>query len=205
MAALGSNMKGRAKRAKEIVDKAKSPPGKPMVKPGQVKLDKKPALKPKAIKVAKKQESKPKATRVAKKHESKQELVKAPKKKERKIIAKAGTNAKNGLRNARLILEPSKRKKIRKIKVILEGELNINNVDEFRLQIEPVFKDYDFIDFRQQEVTSLDLPHIQLMYYFQNHFKKSKTVTIDSNLSVELKKIIVNAGFEELMFIPKLV
>ena len=215
MAALGSNMKGRAKMAKEVADKAK---GKSGAKPGRVKLDKKRALKPKAVQVAKKQELKPKAAQVAKKQElkpkaakiakkqvSKQELVKATKKKEKKSVDQVGSTSKKGLRNARLVLEPSKRKKIRKIKVILEGELTINNVDEFRLQIEPVFKDYDFIDFRQQEVTSLDLPHIQLMYYFQNHFKKSKTVTIDSNLSVDLKKVIVNAGFEELMFIPKLV
>ncbi|MEQ9403810.1 MAG: hypothetical protein RIM99_09510 [Cyclobacteriaceae bacterium] len=113
---------------------------------------------------------------------------------------------KSGLRAAQFILEPSKRKKIRKTKVIMEGELTINNVDTFMELINPIFKDYDFVDFFLREVTSLDLSHIQMLYYYQNHhIKKGKTVTIDADLKSDLKKIIVSAGFKELMFIPKLV
>ena len=110
------------------------------------------------------------------------------------------------LRNAQLILEPSKRKKIRKIRVIMQGDLNINNVDAFRSEILPLFDQYDYIDFLQREVTSLDLCHIQLLYNFQAApGLKGKTVTVDSDVSGDVKKLIVNAGFKELMFIPKLV
>lgn len=110
------------------------------------------------------------------------------------------------LRNAKLILEPSKRKKIRKTKVVLEGDLSINNVDAFMSQIEPIFDDYDYVDFYQREVTALDLCHIQMLYYFKNHpTRKGKTVTINSELSTDLKKVVTNAGFKEFMFIPKLV
>ncbi len=113
---------------------------------------------------------------------------------------------KQTLRNAQLILEPSKRRKIRKTKVILEGDLTINNVDAFMSQIEPIFDDYDYVDFFQREVTALDLCHIQMLYYFQNHpNRKGKTVTVNSELSADLKKVVTNAGFKEFMFIPKLV
>ncbi|MEP5612535.1 MAG: hypothetical protein ABJP45_09815, partial [Cyclobacteriaceae bacterium] len=110
------------------------------------------------------------------------------------------------LRNAKLILEPSKRKKIRKTKVILEGDLNINNVDAFMLEIEPIFDDYDFVDFFQREVTSIDLSHIQMLNYFKNHpARKGKTVTINSDVSPEMKKMVITVGFKDLLFIPKLV
>jgi anti-anti-sigma regulatory factor len=110
------------------------------------------------------------------------------------------------LRNANLILEPSLRKKIKKTKVILEGDLNINNVDAFVSLIEPIFNDYDYVDFYQREVTSLDLSHIQMLYHFQNSSQlKGKVVTVDSELNPELKRVIINAGFKEFMFIPKLV
>lgn len=114
--------------------------------------------------------------------------------------------APNILRDAKLIIEPSKRKKIRKTKVIMEGDLNINNVDSFVQQVLPLFDNYDFVDFFLREVSSLDLCYIQMLYHFQvDQGKKGKTVTIDADLSTDFKKVIVNTGLKELMFIPKLV
>ena len=108
--------------------------------------------------------------------------------------------------SADLILEPSKRKKIRKTRVFLEGELTINNVEGFIQRIHPIFESYDYVDFYLRKVTSLDLCFVQMLYHMQQSYgKKQKNVTIDSELSSDLKKIIVHAGFEELMFIPKLV
>ncbi len=110
------------------------------------------------------------------------------------------------LRDALITLKPSKRKTIRKIKVILSGTLNITNVDQARESLLPVFEHFDYVDFHLQEIAALDLSFIQLLYHFKYGFsKKGKHVTIDSDLTGESRKIIVHAGFEELMFIPKLV
>ena len=109
------------------------------------------------------------------------------------------------LQKAALILEPSKRKKIRKTKVILEGELGIKNAAAFQKKIIPVFDDYDYVDFFLKDVTVLDLSYIQMLYYLKKHFQNhGKVIKIDSALSAEVKKIVVRAGFEELMFVPKL-
>ncbi len=149
-----------------------------------------------------------KSIKATSKQKTDDKRVKSPPKDQRveKKSATIKKEVKQNLRNAKLILEPSKRKKIRKTKVFLEGDLNINNVDAFMSQIEPIFDDYDFIDFFQREVTSLDLCHMQMLYYFQNHpTRKGKTVTVDSDLPSDLKKVVTNAGFKEFMFIPKLV
>lgn len=110
------------------------------------------------------------------------------------------------MRDAKISLHPSKRKTIRKIKLILSGTLNITNVDQARSSLLPVFENFDYLDFQLKEVSSLDLSFIQLLYHFKYSFaQKGKNVTIDSELTGESRKIIVHAGFEELMFIPKLV
>ena len=178
-----------AKVTKKAVTKVVAKASKKISKPPIAESDKAAVASKKKLSVAQEQSKKPTAT--AQKSKSKP----TP-----KVADKAA------LRNASIIIEPSKRRKIRKTKVILEGELTINNVDAFMQQIDPIFEDYDYIDFFQRDVTSLDLSHIQMLRHFQNHpTKKSKTVTINSELPTEMKKLMINAGFKELLFIPKLV
>ena len=196
MAALGSNMKAR--------NQDKPEPEKSTNKKKKATSKKAGTVKAKTVKKtsAQKEVAKPVAKKKATKTPAKESKVKA---KEVSSAPQPKIDVPK-LRNAKLILEPSKRKKIRKIRVILEGDLTINNVDAFKTEIEPVFNDFDFVDFLHRDVTSLDLCHIQLMYQIQQHYEtKSKTVTIDADLPTDLKKVVVNAGFKELMFIPKLV
>ena len=110
------------------------------------------------------------------------------------------------LRDALISLHPSKRKTIKKIKIVLSGSLGINNLDQSIEGLLPVFDQFDYLDFQLKEITTLDLSYIQLLYHFKSTYADNgKTVTIYSDLSNDLRKIIVHAGFEELMFIPKLV
>ncbi|MEP1093497.1 MAG: hypothetical protein ABJG78_00210 [Cyclobacteriaceae bacterium] len=221
MAALGNNMGNRVKAENSSKEKPRKKVAKPTAKVSVKKVAVKPAKntsrsKKEPVATAKKAESKPiKALTKEKKRVSTAKKVSAPKKQKKiaaevKPVPKKGSAKSSGkkpsLRNAKLILEPSMRKKIRKTKVILEGDLNINNVDAFMLEIEPIFDDYDFVDFFQREVTSIDLSHIQMLNYFKNYpVKKGKTVTINSDVSPEMKKMVITAGFKELLFIPKLV
>lgn len=224
MAALGTNMGKKpekkseslvVKKPKKKVVKAKAKePKKATVKPQAqkstkkvVKQTKKVAAKPSVSKkpIAAKASAKPKESKPTKAQKPVKAKATTPSKAKAESAPKKGEQ-KRKLRNATLILEPSKRKKIRKTKVILEGDLSINNVDAFMSQIEPIFDDYDYVDFFQREVTTLDLCHVQMLYYFQNHpTRKGKTVTVNSELPTDLKKVVTNAGFKEFMFIPKLV
>lgn len=185
-------MKGKKEKQEIPVEPAKAKK-EPPKKRKQAKKSVSKAATPKPV------AAKPKTEEIKPVDKIEQELVKAePRKVETKILI--------DLKNAEIILEPSKRKKIRKIRVFVEGELTINNVDGFIQRIHLVFDDYDYVDFFLRKVVSLDLCFIQMLYHMKKSYaKKKKEVTIDSKLSSDLKKIIVQAGFEELMFIPKLV
>ena len=110
------------------------------------------------------------------------------------------------LKGATITLQPSKRRTIRKIKVTLSGGLSINVAQEFLSAITPIFDKFDYIDFYLKDIQSLDLSVIQVLYHLNVHYaSQEKHVTIDGDLHGDIRKIIVHAGFEELMFIPKLV
>lgn len=223
-------MKGRAEgtpadTAKTKKKQAKKLASKPLVskvlKEKKVKKGKEIAVKPAGVKEVKakkvvekklvakpapKKQSKAKSSTLKKVVENAAPKKEAANKRVLETKAKVSSEPQLKLRNAVLIVEPSKRRKIRKTKVVMEGDLNINNVDAYIQQVKPLFEDYDFIDFFLREATSLDLCHLQMLYYFQNHFaKQGKTVTVDADLTPDFRKIIINNGFKEFMFIPKLV
>ncbi len=110
------------------------------------------------------------------------------------------------LNSATISFKPSLRKTVKKIKVILEGNLSINNSKAFIKQIQPVFEDFEKIDFHLTQVESIDLSFIQSLYHLKMlHEQDGKEVTIDSEISGDLKSMVINSGFEDLLFIPKLV
>jgi len=110
------------------------------------------------------------------------------------------------LNSATISFKPSLRKTVKKIKVILEGNLSINNSKAFIKQIQPVFEDFEKIDFHLTQVESIDLSFIQSLYHLKMlHGQEGKEVTIDSEISGDLKSMVINSGFEDLLFIPKLV
>ncbi len=235
MAALGSNMKGkvnkpsglvkeikktRTKTTSKATTKAKTKKEEPKItakstNPAAIKQKKVAAKSSKVTQTTKAVTKPTKPTTKEKRSASKkitQKASQAQKVTKQKTAPKAKSTPKQTekelltLRNAQLILEPSKRKTIRKTKVYLEGELTINNVDAFTQLIHPIFKDYDYVDFNLRSITTLDLCFIQMLYHFQQSYAtRKKTVKVDSDMATEMKKIVINAGFEELMFIPKLV
>ncbi len=103
-----------------------------------------------------------------------------------------------------VILKPSKRKKIKKVRVSIKGALSIHNALHFKENIGEVFNDFDFVDFYLDEIDYLDLPFMQTLYHIKEYYAKvGKVVTIDSKFDDDLKKIIIRSGFENLMIKPK--
>ena len=98
-------------------------------------------------------------------------------------------------------LKPSRRKTIKKTKVLIEGNLTINTVKQFLEYVTAIFDDYDYVDFYMENIESLDLSFIQALYHLRELKAKSqKVVPIDAQLSDDLKKIITQSGFDKLVY-----
>lgn len=102
-------------------------------------------------------------------------------------------------------IKPSRRKKVKKVKVVLGGKLVLRNVEYVKEMTLPLFDSYDYVDFVLNEVEDLDLTCIQLLHYYKALFQgENKQVTIDAELDNDLKEIITISGHKDLLIKPKL-
>lgn len=122
-------------------------------------------------------------------------------KKEEVLLTEEETVVAAKTENVKITMQPSKRTKIKKTKIFLEGELDINNVDTVREELNEAISTYDHVDVCLQNVTQLDLSCIQLLYIFNKAFSnEAKEVTIKADLPVEIKGVVANCGFTDLLF-----
>jgi len=96
-------------------------------------------------------------------------------------------------------LIPSRRKTVRKTKLIIEGSLSLLEAEILRDCLQTTFKEYDIIDIQLINITHLDIIPIQLFKMFIN-FYTDKKVKIDSEVPFDMKIIIERAGFGSFMF-----
>lgn len=201
MAALGTNMTSQSKKKSTgILKEMKSGP-KPKSKSKKDQL-----AKPKKARKSVKEKPSAKKKTTSKKSKKVVETLEQVKVQQPKTQAVVNEPKVIELNGARVSIIPSKRRTIRKTRVVLEGTLTVRIVKRFNEEITPVFSEYDYIDFYLKEVQELDLSLIQLLNHLKVYYAdKGKVVTVDAELTSGLKKIVVQSGFENLMFIPKLV
>lgn len=96
-------------------------------------------------------------------------------------------------------LIPSRRKTIRKTKLIFEGSLSLLEAEAIKKCLITTFTDYDVIDIQLLNITHLDIIPIQLIKLFIG-FYPDKKVKVDSELPFDMKIIVDRAGFGALMF-----
>ncbi len=96
-------------------------------------------------------------------------------------------------------LIPSRRKTVRKTKLIIEGSLSLLEAEILKDGLQTTFTDYDIIDIQLINITHLDILPIQLFKIFIN-FYTDKKVKIDSDVPFDMKIIIERAGFGSFMF-----
>ncbi|VAW28542.1 hypothetical protein MNBD_BACTEROID06-1247 [hydrothermal vent metagenome] len=192
--ALGNNLKRIKKDSliplkKEKTAKNKPKPKKKMsdkkVRTTKIKPKQKPNVKAKPIASTKKAVSKPittsnKPTEIA----NLNERVLVGGKKDSTISIK---------------LIPSRRKTVRKTKLIIEGSISLPEAEILKDCLQTTFKDYDIIDIQLINITHVDIIPIQLFKMFIN-FYTDKKVKIDSDVPFDMKIIIERAGFGSLMF-----
>jgi len=95
-----------------------------------------------------------------------------------------------------IILQPSKRKTVRKTDVFLEGELTVGNIKQLSKEVLEVFERFDIVTFYLKNVQQLDLSCIQLLHYINESFKdKGKKITVSCQLSDDLNALIRNSGY----------
>lgn len=218
--ALGNNLKGIRKDSlipdkKEKLKKGKSktdtPPKVKVVSKSKVKSPAKgkpkASTKPKAKPVKKELGSKSKA---AKPKTVTKKTDKPGQKKSRKVTNVAKPIETVHLNESVLLggedggpitakLVPSRRKTVRKTKLIFEGSLSLMEAEAIKDCLLTTFTDYDIIDIQLSNITHIDIIPIQLINIFIGHFPDKK-VKIDSDLPFDMKIVVERAGFGPLMF-----
>ena len=99
-------------------------------------------------------------------------------------------------------LIPSRRKSVRKTKVVLEGSLSLLEAEAIKECMLSTFKDYDLIDIQLVNVTHLDLLPMQIIKTFIIYYPNKK-IKVNSDLPFDIKIIVERAGFGSLMFNEK--
>jgi len=96
---------------------------------------------------------------------------------------------------------PSKRKAVKKTKVVFSGELTIGNSSAIHEKVASVFDQYELIDFSLKEVRELDLSIIQMLYAYKRDLEKAgKTVNITADLPREIKHLVQLSGFSPILY-----
>lgn len=100
---------------------------------------------------------------------------------------------------------PSKRKKVKKVNITLEGEIGITTVAEIKPLLEDCIAEHDVIDLNLKNISAIDLTGIQLLFLLSQKNPESRaSVTIDSELNKEDLDVMKTAGFHQLIIKPKL-
>ncbi len=108
--------------------------------------------------------------------------------------------------NIKISLFPSKRKTIKKINVVIEGEFNIKSVQLVKDNCQKLLQYYDVVNITLKNVTDIDLAAIQLIHVLNSSSMfMQKTITIESELSKDDKALILGSGLMEVMAKRKLI
>jgi len=102
-----------------------------------------------------------------------------------------------------ITVTPSKRKKVRKTKVELTGDLGINNIAAIDKHIRPLFDSYDLVDVFLKDVEAYDLTTMQLLYMYtaiHDTEDKAKLIKVITDVSSDFQKLTHTCGFSKFMY-----
>jgi len=106
----------------------------------------------------------------------------------------------------KVLFKPSKRKKVRKIMLTIEGEFTINNINLVYETIPSVFANYDNVSIKLKNINQIDLTAIQFLHSLKTIYEtKGKVISIDSQLSKDDTFLMACAGFSDLIIKQPLV
>ena len=105
-------------------------------------------------------------------------------------------------RSIRLIVEPSRRKSVKKAKVFIEGKLNIYNSEYLVTGLKEILGGFEMVDFRLRDVQEIDLSAIQIFYYFDRFYtQEGKKITFQmEDISAELRTLLIKTKYGKILF-----
>jgi hypothetical protein len=103
-------------------------------------------------------------------------------------------------KNIRISLVPSKRKKVKKVNIIIEGEFTISTAAIVKEHCYKLMQHFEVVSITLRNVTDIDLAAIQLLRVLKvSPTFSQRTITIDSELSKKDKSLLNTAGLIELV------
>jgi hypothetical protein len=80
--------------------------------------------------------------------------------------------------------------------LILENELGIENIDELRLEMLEIIKDFQQLEIKVKEAKAIDLTTLQLLYAVkQSYSLQNKKIAIKLDIHNENRKLIECSGY----------
>ncbi len=102
--------------------------------------------------------------------------------------------------NVTLNLFPSRRKKVKKVNMVIEGEFNISSVQFVKDNCQKLLLHFDMVNISLKNVIDIDLAAIQLLQVLKSSAAfMQKNITIESELSKDDKALLLSAGLMEIM------
>jgi hypothetical protein len=102
--------------------------------------------------------------------------------------------------NIKISLVPSKRKKVKKVNVIVEGEFNINTAGIVKENCSKLLKHFEFVRITLKNIVDIDLAAIQLLHLLSTSSDfPQRTITIDSELSKEDRSLVSSSGLTDVL------
>lgn len=100
----------------------------------------------------------------------------------------------------RLTATISRRKTVNRLNVVLEGEVCLKNVNQLAKQLQPMVKEYDYLNLQLKNISEFDLSSIQLLWHLKRKAQnQGKTVAIVAQLSQEIQQVIKTAGLNKVI------
>ncbi len=108
----------------------------------------------------------------------------------------------NESKDVQFIIEPSKRKTVRKVKVTVEGKLNLYNATFISESIKGLVEQYDILDFKLQNIAEIDMSALQTMYFYKTIYSQlEKSINFQTvDLPSEVNTIINKCKYNKVLF-----
>jgi anti-anti-sigma regulatory factor len=102
----------------------------------------------------------------------------------------------------KIIIEPSRRKKVKKAIFFIEGVIDIQQAQFLTNKIKEAIVHFNLIEVKLRNVEDLDLSAIQIFYYFTTIYNQGeKTISFYmENLPIDLKTLLVKTKYNKLLF-----
>jgi len=83
------------------------------------------------------------------------------------------------------------------VTVVIEKDLSINNIDPIKNELNEIVSKHKTIKVELRNIDNFDLTSVQLLYALKKI--PGKKVEITADIKEDLKNIIINSGFKEII------